>query len=85
MLAYSAEISRPAYRREDDISLALAIAFVEYAGSGQVIRFHKERNMPYCLPEYVYRSTGLWVYEDGVWYAIPIHGGGGGRWAERPQ
>lgn len=52
-----------------------AAAACEAAGSGQVVKFHVERNMPGCLPEFVYRSCALWTLEAGVWTARSIFGG----------
>jgi hypothetical protein len=52
-----------------------AATAVEAAGSGSVVKFHVERNMPGCLPEFVYRSCALWTLDGGVWTARSIFGG----------
>jgi hypothetical protein len=59
-----------------------AIAAVEDKGSGRVVKFMMERNLPNCLPEYVHRSIGLWSYQDGKWFSHYIYDGRGDRLAE---
>jgi hypothetical protein len=54
-----------------------AATFVECVGSGSVIKFHVEPNLPGCLPEMVYRSCEMWTLDGGVWTARAIFGGSG--------
>lgn len=64
--------------------VAAAEAVVESRGSGSIIKWHGDYNMPNCLPKIVSRSCAMWTYDKGVWYAVPIFGGSG-RWEERPS
>lgn len=52
-----------------------AIAVVEAKGQGNVVRFRGEKNMPFCLPEIVWRSHAMWQYVDGKWYEMSIFSG----------
>lgn len=45
---------------------------VDTAGSGSIVLFRRERNLPNCLPEYVLKSCSMWVKDDGRWHAIAI-------------
>ena len=52
---------------------------VEAAGSGSVVEFLLEPNLPGCLPAFVHKSLALWTLEGGKWTSRAIHGGGGGE------
>lgn len=63
-----------------------AIAAVEEAGQGSVVKFYRGANLPGCLPAHVDRSQSLWTYEGGKWHAHYIHDGHGGKLCEeRPH
>lgn len=53
------------------------IKIVEANGHGSITKFFHERNMPYCLPEFVAKSCGLWSYRNGEWWAHYIYDGRG--------
>jgi hypothetical protein len=63
-------------------SAASAITQVETYGSGSVVKFRQERNLPNCLPEYVLKSLGMWTYEKGIWHQHYIFDGTGGVMGE---
>lgn len=52
-----------------------ARARVEAIGSGSVIEFHNNKNMPWAKPDIVARSVDLHKFENGQWVQIFIHGG----------
>lgn len=52
-----------------------AIAQVEANGSGTVVLFIGEPNMPFCLPKTVWRSNAMWQYAEGKWYEMSIFSG----------
>lgn len=55
---------------------AEAIAAAEATGKdATVARFQVTRNRPYCLPDFVHTSTGLWSYRDGGWAKHSIYSG----------
>jgi hypothetical protein len=64
-----------------------AIAAVEARGSGTVVKFYLERNLPDWLPEVVHRSVGLWSFGDGhPWRKHSIYDGWGAAYEEsRPS
>lgn len=63
-----------------------AIAAVEAVGSGSVVKFRLNRNLPGCLPEFVHNSCAMWSYEDGIWHSHYIFDGHGGKMAvEKPH
>jgi hypothetical protein len=64
---------RNTYTSEDFDTEAEAIAAVEQAGGGSVVKFAREHNMPYCKPDIVHRSIWLKVYENGEWRQPNIH------------
>lgn len=60
----------------DYATAAEAIAVVEARGEpATVVKFHLEKNMPYCLPEYVHRSIAMWMYQEKYWTQRSIFGG----------
>lgn len=63
---FESSTSNP-YTRIDHENADGAIAAVEAVGSGQIIKFKRQRNIPGCLPEYELKSLALWGYADGKW------------------
>jgi carboxylesterase type B len=62
-----------------------ATLVVEAAGSGSVIKFLLEPNLPGRLPKLVHKSLALWTLDDGKWTARSIFGGTAeGMGEERP-
>ena len=59
--------------REDYSTADEAIKAVEANGPGRVIKWHGEHNMPYCLPDIVWRSTAMWTFGDDGWQGHAIH------------
>lgn len=49
-----------------------AVDYVVSQGSGQVIKWLIERNLPGCQPDYVHKSLSLDVYESGYWRSVNI-------------
>lgn len=63
-----------------------AIAEIERAGKGRVVRFYLEQNLPGRLPAVEHRSTGMWSYDGKEWHAHDIHSGHGYAYAvEKPH
>lgn len=58
--------------RVDYVSQTDARVAVEAAGSGRLVTFVRERNLPHCLPEFVDKCCNLEVYENGVWRGVDI-------------
>ena len=54
---------------------AEAIADVEAAGEGSVVKFALYPNLPGCEPAYRHSSLALWTYNNKVWTAMSIHSG----------
>ena len=52
-----------------------AVALVERAGHGTVVKFIEEHNMPFCLPETILRSIALWTYDGAIWRAVSLYSG----------
>lgn len=67
------------YQHTDYPTAQEAREIVEAKGGGRVVQFQVSPNLPGRLPERVYRSCAMWVYEDKVWYGINIFGGYGDR------
>lgn len=63
------------YNQTERDTAAEAIADVEAAGAGSVVKFALYPNLPGCLPELRASSLALWVYENGKWDARSIHSG----------
>lgn len=53
---------------------AEALAAVETAGEGQVVKFARHYNLPGALPAIRLNSIWLKVYEGGTWRSPNIHG-----------
>lgn len=66
------EVQSVGRSREFDDRTA-AVAYAETLGSASLIQWHVEPNLPHRLPELVYRSVGLDVFENGAWRFVPIH------------
>lgn len=79
MNIFQATIYSPQYAHEDFESVEHAIAKVEAAGSGSIVKFFGSPNMPGRLPKIVYRSCAKWIFEGNEWSSIAIHDGIGGR------
>jgi hypothetical protein len=74
------------YHRAEFDTAAEAIAAIEANGKGSITKFYVSANLPGCLPAEVYRSSGLWNFEDGKWMSVSIFGGPGpSKWEERPE
>jgi len=52
-----------------------AVAFAESQQHCRMITWWIEPNLPRRKPDFVYRSTGMDVWEDGKWRMVDIHGG----------
>lgn len=70
---YDPKDYRNTYKSEDFENEADAIAAVEKAGGGTVVKFARYRNLPHCLPEI--RCSSIWMksYSDGKWKDHTIH------------
>jgi hypothetical protein len=76
MFVYQATIA-PKFQPVDYPTLGDAALAVQQSGSGSVVKFIRNRNLPNCLPEYVLKSLAMWTFENGKWYSIYIFGSGG--------
>jgi hypothetical protein len=65
------------YINRDYSSLEAATKAVEDLGSGNITKFSGVKNIPFALPETIYRATKFWTYSGGAWFAMSIHDGEG--------
>jgi hypothetical protein len=75
MIIYVAQVTDPKYRTLDCETMEEAKAEVEAAGSGSVVSFRRERNLPRCLPEFVDKCFAMETFENGAWRHVNVFGG----------
>ena len=86
MIKYEATVYSPEYSQVNYANAEAAAAHVEQVGSGRVVKFIGEPNIPFCTPAIVYRSSTMWSLVDGKWREHYIHDGHGAAFQEaRPQ
>lgn len=56
------------------VSEEQAKAKLEEVGGGELIKWLIERNLPGAMPDYVHKSLGLEVLENGTWKSVNIFG-----------